>query len=99
MLPDDPRFRKLLARSLSKNPKWRREAETHFLEALKHDEFDIECLLGLAETYEAANLSTRAAKLYERVLTYDPDNAVAAERLHGKPSGKGGPLSRLRRSR
>jgi len=99
MIPAEPRFRKLLARSLAKNPKWRKEAETHFLEALKHDEFDIECLIGLAEIYEAANLSTRAAKLYERVLAYDPDNAVAAERLHGKSSGKGSRLSRLRRTR
>ena len=90
MVPGDPRFRKLLARALTKNPKWRREAETHFLEALKHDEFDIECLMGLAETYEAANLSTRAAKIYERVLTYDPDNVVARERLHGKSSEKRG---------
>jgi serine/threonine protein kinase/curved DNA-binding protein CbpA len=91
MLPGEPRFHKLLARTLSKNPHWLKEAEEHFMIALKADEFDIECLLGLAENYDSANLSTRAARVYERILAYDPDNAVAHERLYGK--GKKGKKS------
>lgn len=88
MLPGEARFHKLLARALSKNPKWLKEAEQHFMIALRADEFDVECLLGLAENYEAANLTTRAARMYERVLAYDPDHALAREKLHGTSKGK-----------
>jgi curved DNA-binding protein CbpA len=88
MIPGEPRYHKLLAKALSKNPNWRKEAEDHFMLALKANEFDLECLLGLAENYEAAGLATRASNLYERILAYDPDHAVAREKLHGKGSGK-----------
>ncbi len=88
MVPVEPRYRKLLARALSKNPKWRKEAEAHFVEALKADEFDIQCLLALAENYEAANLWIRAARVYDRVLTFDPDNVVARERLQRESNAK-----------
>ncbi len=88
MIPGEPRFHRLLAKALSKNPHWRKEAEDHFMVALKANEFDLECLLGLAENYEAAGLTTRAASLYERVLAYDPDHPVAREKLHGKASEK-----------
>jgi serine/threonine protein kinase/curved DNA-binding protein CbpA len=87
MIPAEPRYHKLLAKALSKNPHWRKEAEEHFIVALKANEFDIECLLGLAENYEAANLKTRATAVYERILAFDPDHPVAREKLHGK-SGK-----------
>jgi curved DNA-binding protein CbpA len=88
MMPGEPRYHKLLAKALSKNPNWRKEAEDHFMVALKANEFDLECILGLAENYEAAGLATRAANLYERILAYDPDHAVAREKLQGKASGK-----------
>jgi serine/threonine protein kinase/curved DNA-binding protein CbpA len=89
MIPGEPRYHKLLARALSKNPRWRKEAEEHFMVALKANEFDLECLLGLAENYEAAGLASRASSTYERVLAYDPDNSVAREKLRGKPPAKG----------
>ena len=88
MIPGEPRYHKVLAKALSKNPNWRKEAEQHLLVALKANEFDIECLLGLAENYEAAGLSMRAASLYERIRTYDPDNAVVREKLQGKAPTK-----------
>ena len=88
MIPGEPRYHKLIARALSKNPNWRKEAEDHFMLALKANEFDVECILGLAENYDAAGLATRAANLYERILAYDPDHAVAREKLRGKGSGK-----------
>jgi curved DNA-binding protein CbpA len=88
MMPGEPRYHKLLAKALSKNPNWRKEAEDHFMVALKANEFDLESLLGLAENYEAAGLATRAANLYERILAYDPDHPVAREKLRGKGSGK-----------
>ncbi len=88
MIPGEPRYHKALAKALSKNPHWRKEADEHFMVALKANEFDLECLLGLAENYEAAGLSTRAASFYERILAYDPDHAVAREKIHGKAPAK-----------
>ncbi len=88
MIPAEPRYHKLLAKALSKNPHWRKEAEEHFMVALKANEFDIECLLGLGENYEAAGLSARATAMYERILAFDPDHAVAHEKLHGKVPNK-----------
>ncbi len=90
MVPAEPRYHKLLAKALSKNPNWRKEAEEHFMVALKANEFDIECLLGLAENYESAGLATRATGIYERILAYDPDHPVARERIHGKKPKKRG---------
>jgi serine/threonine protein kinase/curved DNA-binding protein CbpA len=88
MMPGEPRFHKLLAKALSKNPNWRKEAETHFLQALKANEFDLECLVGLAETYEAAGLATRAANIYEKILAYDPDHSIAREKMEARNKGK-----------
>ena len=72
--PDISIYRKLLAVCLAKNPKWREEAESHFLEVLKADEFDVECRLLLAESYEASNLTSRAIGEYETILAYDRAN-------------------------
>jgi tetratricopeptide (TPR) repeat protein len=88
MIPGEPRYHKVLAKALSKNPNWRKEAEQHFLVALKANEFDIESLLGLAENYEAAGLAMRAASLYERILAYDPDNTLVREKLRSKGAAK-----------
>ncbi len=89
-IPGEPRYHKLLAKALSKNPRWRKEAEDHFMVALKANEFDVECLLGLAENYDAAGLALRASNIYERIVAYDPDNAVAREKLKEKRKGKRG---------
>jgi tetratricopeptide (TPR) repeat protein len=89
-MPGEPRYHKLLAKALSKNPNWRKEAENHFMQALKANEFDVECLVGLAENYDAAGLATRAANIYERILAYDPDNPIAKEKIQARNKGKKG---------
>ncbi len=88
MIPGEPRYHKLLAKALSKNPNWRKEAEVHFLMALKANEFDVECLVGLAENYEAAGLTTRASNIYERILAYDPDHPIVLEKIKAKGKSK-----------
>jgi curved DNA-binding protein CbpA len=90
LMPGQPRFHKLLAKALSRNRKWRKEAESHFLLALKANEFDLECLIGLAENYEAAGLAVRASNIYERILAYDPDHPVAREKIQAKGKGEKG---------
>ncbi len=42
-------YHKLLAQALMENPKWLREAEEQFRFALKMDQFDAECYIGLGE--------------------------------------------------
>ena len=54
--PETIAYLKQLAICLAKNPKWRQEAESLFLEVLKVDQFDTECRFHLAEMYEASNL-------------------------------------------
>ena len=89
--PDTSIYRKLLAVCLAKNPKWREEAESHFLEVLKADESDVECRRLLAESYEASNLTSRAIREYETILAYDRANthfdselAKGGEPIEGK---------------
>jgi curved DNA-binding protein CbpA len=88
IVPGETRYHKLLAKALSRNPNWRKEAEQHFQTALKGNEFDLECLFGLAEIYEAAGLAIRAKVLYERILAYDPDYGPALEKMSGRGKRK-----------
>jgi curved DNA-binding protein CbpA len=88
--PEKSSHHKLLARALTKNPKWRKEAESHYRQALKKDQFDLECYLGLAEIYEASAMTSRAFKMYQIVLGFDPDNKVAGAKLYDNNKESGG---------
>ena len=87
-------YHKLLAQALMKNPLWLREAEEHFRLALKMDQFDAECYVGLGDIYEIEGMSTRALKMYEQAATYDPENE-AAQNKAGKRGAQGGALKKL----
>ena len=80
-------YHKLLAQALAKNPKWVKEAEEQFRLALKLDQFDADCYLGLGEIYDTAGMTTRAQKMYEQALTYDPENPAIREKLGADHSG------------
>ncbi|GMR23401.1 MAG: hypothetical protein BMS9Abin37_1826 [Acidobacteriota bacterium] len=75
------RYQCLLAQALSRNPKWRRNAEEHFKKALGLDPFDTESLVGLAELYEAVGLARRAQALYSEAVEIDPGNAILRMKL------------------
>jgi curved DNA-binding protein CbpA len=75
------RYQCLLAQSLSRNPKWRRNAEEHFKKALGLDPFDTESLVGLAELYETVGLARRAQALYSEAIEIDPGNAILRMKL------------------
>jgi len=87
-------YHKLLAQALMKNPKWLREAEEQFRLALKIDQFDAECYVGLGDIYETEGMSTRAQKMYEQAATYDPENEAAQNKM-GKRGAQGGALKKL----
>jgi curved DNA-binding protein CbpA len=74
-------YHKLLAQALMKNPKWLREAEEQFRLALKYDQFDPECYLGLGDIYESEGMSTRAQKMYEQAASFDPENEKVQSRM------------------
>ena len=77
-------YHKLLAQALMKNPLWAKEAEEHFRAALKMDQFDAECALGLGQIYEDKGMTTRAQKMYEQAATYDPENEEVQKKLGTK---------------
>jgi tetratricopeptide (TPR) repeat protein len=85
---------KLLGQALMKNPKWLREAEEQYRLALKLDQFDAECYVGLGDIYEAEGMGTRAQKMYEQAATYDPENETVQKKL-GKRGSEGGALKKL----
>ena len=86
-------YHKLLAQALMKNPLWLREAEEQFRLALKMDQFDAECYVGLGDIYESEGMGTRALKMYEQAATYDPENEAVQNKM-GK-RGAGGALKKL----
>ena len=88
LAPHKGQYHKLLAQALLKNPHWRKEAEEHFHEALKTNQFDAECFAGLGEIYDGEGMKSRAIKMFQQALNYDPSNEFAQEKLDAhKPQG------------
>jgi tetratricopeptide (TPR) repeat protein len=67
-------YHRTLAQALENNPKWRKEAESHFRKAMKIDPFDMESIIGLAHLYWKAGMKQRARPLFAMALELDPDN-------------------------
>ncbi len=74
-------YHKLLGQALTKNPLWRKQAETHLRHVLDAEPYDKDCYLELATIYEEGGLTTRARKMYEQVASLDPDHEVALQKL------------------
>ena len=74
-------YHKLLGQALTKNPLWRKQAETHLRRVLDAEPYDKDCYLELATIYEEGGLTTRARQMYERVASLDPDHKVALKKL------------------
>lgn len=69
LAPDKVAYHKLLGQALTKNPKWRKQAETHLRRVIDAQPYDAECYFELARIYEDGGLSTRARKMYEQVVS------------------------------
>jgi hypothetical protein len=72
--PTRAEYHRTLAQALENNPKWRKEAESHFRQAMKLDPFDMESIIGLAHLYWKAGMKQRARPLFALALELDPDN-------------------------
>lgn len=84
--PGNDRYRFWLATALTKNPKWRREAEEHFLKAIEIDQFKAEYCAGLGNLYKEVGMAKRAQSQFNRALQLEPDNQTALEGLASFPS-------------
>ena len=85
--PNKTAYRKLLANSLAKNPHWLKEAEEHLQKVVEMDQFDVESYVSLGEIYEKSGMVTRAVKMFQIALDFDPNNETAREKLQGKKKG------------
>ncbi len=72
--PMKAEYYRALGRALSKNPKWRRQAEDAFAKAIEINRFDADAYVELGEIYHQGGLEKRARKMFEEALAVDPDN-------------------------
>ncbi|TDI40583.1 MAG: J domain-containing protein [Acidobacteria bacterium] len=70
--PDVAAYYHLLGMALSKNPKWRQDAEKNLKIATHLDAFNASYQLELAKLYEEAGLHLRAQKTLEKARAIDP---------------------------
>jgi hypothetical protein len=75
-------MRVLWARAMSKNAKWRRRAEEALLDIIKNEPRHVEAHFELGMIYTAGGLTTRAQRMYRRVLELDPAHKGAASGLN-----------------
>jgi len=72
LAPDVAAYYHLLGLALSKNPKWRQDAEKNLQIASNLDPFKASYVLELAKLYEREGLHLRAQKTFEKARAIDP---------------------------
>ena len=87
--PENARYRHWLATCLTKNPKWRREAEEHFLKAIELEQFNSSHYLGLGLLYQEVGMPKRAEAQFRQALQLSPGDRAANEALETLASSKG----------
>jgi curved DNA-binding protein CbpA len=81
MEPENPRYRYWLGMALTKNPKWRREAEEHFLKAISLEQFNAAHYVGLASLYKEVGMLKRAETQLKQALRVSPGDKAVLETL------------------
>ncbi len=84
--PEVPRYRYWLAMALSKNAKWRREAEEHFLKAIELEQFNADHYVGLGLLYKEAGMQKRAESQLKQALQVNPGNKAGPGGFGQSPS-------------
>ena len=77
LAPDVAAYYHLLGLALSKNPKWRQDAEKNLKIAANLDPFEASYVLELAKLYEREGLHLRAQKTFDKARAIDPSLDVA----------------------
>jgi tetratricopeptide (TPR) repeat protein len=75
-------MRVIWARCTSKNPRWHRRAEEALIEIIKEDSRNVEAHFELGQIYALSGLTTRAQRMYRRVLEIDASHRGAATALN-----------------
>ncbi|HNG93723.1 MAG TPA: DnaJ domain-containing protein, partial [Acidobacteriota bacterium] len=83
--PENVSYRLYLAEVCSQNPKLRKEAEEHLLQAVKIDPRNVDALLLLGKVYKNGGLDKSAKTQFEAVLKIQPNNATALQALGRNP--------------
>jgi len=81
-----------LAMTQSKNPRWKKDAETNFLKALEIDPSNAEYYAQLGSLYAKGGLHSKAREMFRKALEWDPVNQEAQEGLSAEEGGKKGLL-------
>jgi len=79
--PNKGHYHRYLAQWLAQNPGCWEASREHFERAIELDKNDVEAYLGLAALHEEASHGDKASPLYEHILSLDPENRVAREKL------------------
>jgi DnaJ domain/Domain of unknown function (DUF4388) len=72
LAPERPEIYHLLGLCLSKNPKWRQDAEKYLRIATNLDPWKAEYFVALGQLYQDVGLHLRAQKMFEKAKTVDP---------------------------
>lgn len=81
--PGKALYRGMLGRALSRHPSRRKEAETHFVEALRLSPSDPEIHYWLGLYYKSFGLGSRALNEFKTTLRIDPRHEGARKQLGG----------------
>jgi len=73
---------------LIRNPRTRREAETHLAKAGELDPYNPQIRVKVGLLYKEAGLAMKAEHYFKEALSLDPENRGALRELGKKPSGK-----------
>ena len=87
--PENATFRGLLAKAMFKHPVMRRNAERHFLEAIRLSPGNAELHTWLGLYYKSFGMGLRADAEFRAALEIDPNNRVARKQLSSGPNVTG----------
>jgi curved DNA-binding protein CbpA len=87
--PTRPHYHYHLGVALVRNPRTRREGESHLIKAAELDPFNGKIRVRLGLLYKEAGLSKKAEHYFREALALDPDNRVAQRELGQGSSEKG----------
>jgi len=79
--PDNGDYHAYLAYAMSKSVQYRRRAEEHFLKAIELAPMNINTYIHLGRMYKEASLFTKAIKIFQEALQWDPENRIALDAL------------------